>query len=559
MIVVGRIARWATQVASPDALTTNDTPTERRVDAKQLITLYFEADRSLLRKQYEDLFSVPDEQKDDLTQDVEGESPSERKTFKNQPNNLSDESLDAEFRETLRLSGVSIDLCADLEERWNLFDTRSKVEALWNLDTLFSKEFTLDYSWEGITKFFTVHQSSGFLHALFSEEIFPLLSNGSQELSYLNLRQILDQFGIQFDDSSKGLTDFEVWRNLSQAVQDFGATHELEPWQMISLVYDLGPRLLPQPGPYPIDPPPQVWVVATNDTLGEFEEIDEHGPEFCGTWAINRKAKRGDMALMYCVAPRSAIVSVYRIVEDAHRDPFGGWTGYRAKIAEKIAIPWIKFSELKANPVLKEWKLVKGNFQGLLQVPVPAAMWQRLLEMIAERDPMTGERLIQFKDAGKGVREIKVGDEKWSEKEVEDQFVIPILQRIGWKVGSTLVQQVPMQIKVGSGKPKEVYADFVGYHGAFTSRALMVVEAKRKIGSTRDLQQAVEQAESYAGKQRCNLFAIAAPEGFWLYQLQFPTQSRQLHALEFSIADIEKIANQIAGVIGYDCLCSSVP
>jgi hypothetical protein len=259
---------------------------------------------------------------------------------------------------------------------------------------------------------------------------------------------------------------------------------------------------------------------------------------------------------MYCVGPRSAITSVYRIVEDAHYDPFGGWTGYRAKLAEKIAIPWIKFTEIKADSILKEWSLVKRNFQGLLQSEVPENCWLRLLEIITERDSAAGERLHQFRYAAKGTREIKVAGEAWSEKEVEDRFAIPVLERIGWKIGTTMVQQVSMQIKVGAGKPKEVLADFVGYHGALTSQALLVVEAKRRIGSTRELEQAVEQAESYAGKLRCTRFAIVSPEGFWVYELCFPGQSQQLASIEIASVDIDTAASQVGGHIGYEALRS---
>ena len=211
---------------------------------------------------------------------------------------------------------------------------------------------------------------------------------------------------------------------------------------------------------------------------------------------------------------------------------------------------------MRSNPVLSQWKLVKGNFQGLLHHEVPENVWLRLLEMIEERDHVVHQRLKQFRDAGKGTREIKVVDEQWTEKEVEDRFVIPILQRLGWKPGATLIQQVPMLIKVGSGRPKQVLADFVGYHGAFTSQALIVIEVKRRISSTKELEQAVEQAESYAGKLRCGRFAVVSPEGFWVYELRFPGQSRQLLSLEISSTQVEGVPPQLVDSIGYDGLCA---
>jgi len=537
-------------------------------DINQIVQLYFEADRSPVKLRYDEIYDlieqdepagVPAVDKATEATDTEESSsdPFDTKKVKHQNQELSEKALDDEFHEVLDFSEIRNELTGKLVQRWQDFDTRNKVVALHYLVELCQDDFTLEHAWEGIERLFTTWEASGFLHAVFPDEIFPVdTRSGSTVLSYQELRKILDLLGIHFDDSKEG-SGFEVWRNLSAAVNAYRVKHKFEPWQMWALVFDLGPRLLPSPPPYLSVPPPKVWFVATNDHFGEFKEIDNHGPENVGNWAINKRAKRGDIAIMYCVSPRSAITSVYRILEDAHYDPFGGWTDYRAKLAEKIPVPWIKFTEIKADSILREWNLVKRSFQGLLKIEVPENCWLRLLEIITERDPAAGERLNQFRNAAKGTREIKVADETWSEKEVEDQFAIPVLERIGWKIGTTMVQQVSMRIKVGSGKPKEVLADFVGYDGALTSQVLLVVEAKRQIGSTRELEQAVEQAESYAGKLRCTRFAIVSPEGFWVYELCFPGQSQQLASIEIASVDVDTAASQVAVHIGYEQLRSN--
>ena len=120
-----------------------------------------------------------------------------------------------------------------------------------------------------------------------------------------------------------------------------------------------------------------MFVVATNDEAGEFADIDDHDASVVGAWASNKQARRGDLVLMYCVAPRSALVSVYEVREDAHFDPFGGWSDHRAKIGGKVAIPWVTYKEMKADPVLKKWSLVRGRFQGMLRYEVPGEVWAR--------------------------------------------------------------------------------------------------------------------------------------------------------------------------------------
>jgi hypothetical protein len=526
-------------------------------DVDQLVQLYFEADRSSVKDRYERLFGTNNSADaptvlPGVHDDGSGDDAPPETAAEDQPDgDITHDDLDNEFGRLLGEFNVTDDTLEQVTSVWERFDLRTKIVAIDYWYALNDQGATFELSWEGLTRFFGVRAVNAFLHS-WVPYVFPW-NAWNAGLSYSQLRLILDDFGIRFDDSET-LTEFEIWRNLSDSVMTFRENQKLESWQIWALVFDLGPRLLPKLPPYQINPPPRVWVVATNDSEGEFAEIDAHGSENVGTTAMNRNARRGDLALMYCVSPRSAIVSVYRVVEDAHRDPFGGWNGYRAQIAEKIPIPWITFREMKADPVLKTWKLVKGNFQGLLHYEVPENVWQRLLEIVSERDPDAGDRLKQFRDAGKGVREIKVAGEEWSEKEVEDRFVIPALQRMGWQLGTTLKQQVPMRIKVGSGKPREVLADFVGYSGALTSQALLVVEVKRRIKSTKELETAVEQAESYAGKQRCPRFAVASPEGFWAYELQFPGQSRQLVALELPSATIEHIASELQKVIGYEAL-----
>jgi len=48
---------------------------------------------------------------------------------------------------------------------------------------------------------------------------------------------------------------YDVWNGINHAAGEFCEAHNLESWQFWALIYDLGPRLLPKPGPYPTDVP----------------------------------------------------------------------------------------------------------------------------------------------------------------------------------------------------------------------------------------------------------------------------------------------------------------
>ena len=519
---------------------------------EQIIRLYWEADRSAVRRVYEEHFTLESDNNSSTELSVvnKSEPAHPEDTDAQHDGEEADEAIEADLATFLENFPLPAFIENRLREKFSRTDAFNQLVLLHYFNCLGEKYWSIEHSIEGMLQLLSADLASAILAALFPDAYFPLES--SDDLSYAQLRQILHLLGIEYDDGRKTLP-IDVWLNLCHAVGDFRVNYAMEPWQMWATVYDLGPRLLPEPPPYPSQPN-NIWIVATNDRLGEFAGIDAWDSSATGTWAINRHAKRGDLALMYCTTPRSAFVSVHRVLEDAHYDPFGGWNGYRAKIGEKLTIPWVTIREMKADPVIGAWKLTKGNFQGLLQLDMPQDVWRRLREIIAEKSPETASLLAQFADAGAPVRATKVEGELWSETEVEDRLLLPLLEKLGWQPGVTLQRQVEMAIKVGSGRPQTVRADIVGYAGAFTSVALLLVEAKRKVRSAAELTKARDQAESYAGKLRCARFAVAAPEGFWIYELRFPGQSHELAVISFDGDISEKTLEQLRSHIGFDVL-----
>jgi hypothetical protein len=435
--------------------------------------------------------------------------------------------------------------------RWDILDEFQRLIVLHYLDDLLDEGVTHRHSMEGLLRFVGIRIASHVCAYCLSDYAFPL-GEPSTDLSYGQMRQVFETLGINFDDNSK-LLPIEVWWNICDAVAEFRERYKLDFWRTWATIYDLGPRLLPEP-PLLSQVPARVWIVATNDEVGEFDEIDAMDETEVGAWAINRNARRGDLALMYCTKPRSAVVSLHRVLEDAHYDPFGGWNGYRAEIGEKLSVPWLTLREMKDDPVLSEWRLTRGNFQGLLQMEVPRNVWDRMRELIVAKSPETAGRLSQYAESGSLVSEFKSEGETLAEKEIEDQLILPLLIELGWESGTTLKRQVAMTIKIGSGRPQRVIADFVGYAGALTSVPLLVVEAKRRIRSSADLDRAKEQAESYAGKLRCSRFCVAAPEGLWAYELRFPGQSYELTRVSLASPPDAQTTAKLQPLIGFDSL-----
>lgn len=536
-----------------------------------LIKLYFEANRSEVLKRYESMFVADDDLTDDgLYEDL----PSEESQVIEEDVGLSEgtesadpfvegpdgdngiieiweQNLNETFEGVLSDEEWNRDLFSGMEWRWSTFNIREKFLTVHYLRSLLDNEISIIHGIEGIVHLFPVWDSSGLLHAVCPEICFPI----SADLSFRTLMQIFQILGISFD-LDEDESEFDTYLRISDTIFEWGKSHNLKVWQTWAAVYDLGPRLLPLPRPYSEGGPPRVWIIATNKSLGGFDMIDGHGAENVGTWAINPAAKRGDIAIMYCVSPRSAIVGVYRVLEDAHRDPFGGWNGFRAEVGEKITIPWIRFSEMKKHPILGKWGLVRCNFQGLLHHEVPRVAWEAIKDIVQAKDLDTRRRLDLIGEAA-DTTEIVSPEFNYTEKQVEDQFIIPLLEQLGWTVGRTLIQQDVMMIKVGSGPPRKCRADFVGCKGDMTSVALMVVEAKRKISSRKDLEYASLQAESYASRKRCTRYAVISPEGVWVYELQFPGVSRLLVSSELASEDMATLRQKLLPHLGFEAIRAS--
>ncbi len=285
------------------------------------------------------------------------------------------------------------------------------------------------------------------MHRFYPDRVFPI----GTDQRYEQLRAILRTLGIDYKDDEELLPIDVVW-NLSEAIEEYREQHQLAPWQMWALVYDLGPRLLPQPGPYPTDPPPRVWITAAGPE--NFAQVDKHTSNDRDTWSINAKARRGDFALMYCLAPRSAIVGVYRCGCDAYRDPLNkSWGGVWAEITDKLPIPSLTFKDIKADPVLGKWQMAKTSFTGLLRHQVPDEIWQRIKVVVAAKDAETGRLLEEFTQSDEGVRAIHGPGGAVSEKEFEEHLVVPLLGSLGWDLIRNMRRQYEMDIKVGSGRP----------------------------------------------------------------------------------------------------------
>lgn len=499
-----------------------------------MIRTYFEADRSAVKQRYDLLFpaaakrmaqvglpSKPGSKAKSGETPVQDLAPAE--PMEPLPEHASFDDLAKavlwNLGRMLHLPKTNSEQLQSSSVELGLFEAGALVHLL---NALHGNGTTNEYVLEGLTILLGPKLATEVIHNWAPLACFPV----DTDLPYPRLRAQFRAAGIEYDDGEQHLTA-SVLINISYAVSDYLQKHRLEPWQVWALVYDLGPRLLPEKGPFPTDPPPRIWLTAAGPE--SYASVDAHQPTDREVWSANPKAKYGDLLLMYCRAPRSAIVGVYRCMADAYRDPLNQyWTGVWTEIGEKLPLPNITFAEMRSDPVLKNWAMVKMQFQGLMKHAVPDEYWRRLQELVTTKDASAGALLSAYAASATGIRLLKTAPGEMTEKDFEDTVLLPLLGQLGWQLGKSLDRQIEMPIKVGSGRPILARADVVGYRDTLGSEVEIIIESKRSIRNSAELEQAMLQAESYAGKLRCTRFAVAAPQGIWVYEMSFPSQSRSL-------------------------------
>jgi hypothetical protein len=74
------------------------------------------------------------------------------------------------------------------------------------------------------------------------------------------------------------------------------------------------------------------------------------------------------------------------------------------QITDKIDIPWLTINEMKADPILRDWCVVKCSFNNCLKIEVTSGIWDRIKELVRAKDAKAGDALDQYVAATGGVR-----------------------------------------------------------------------------------------------------------------------------------------------------------
>lgn len=263
------------------------------------------------------------------------------------------------------------------------------------------------------------------------------------------------------------------------------------------------------------------WIMVTNEE--HFISLDSDDEN---TWSGRKEMQKGDLVFMYRTAPRKAITDIFRVTDDPGYDQWWPW-GFWVNIKRLSSIKDITFSDMRADPIIGQWNLIKRQFQGVSTEQVPHSIYNELLKKLPE------DIKQEFNLKPEPVAKMGYSGQYISEQEFEEEFVIPLLKRWGFQYQ----YQYPQLFHIGSQK----LHCRVDFYIRDEKGHLTLFEDKLRILNDMDLKLAVGQAKSYALMLGLLSFVVASPEGIWIYKLNKNQEElvKNFNSNEIQIHDAE--------------------
>ena len=294
---------------------------------------------------------------------------------------------------------------------------------------------------------------------------------------------------------------------INAAIQAFRKCENLTPKELNAFLYDFGPAYLATQNNPVLPPPRRAWfVMAGAHATEDFELLDNADDNTVSHWRGHRDARRGDLAVVWCASPRAHLHSIWRVIEDGFDDPYSHWYSI-IRISRLVRVPPLKIAALKADPVLSKSSLVRSNLQGCSGKYFASDEYAALLDLLTRN----GGKVHDI--AALDIPPLISGDLIQNERHVEEQLIEPMLLQLGYTANDWT-----RQYRLRMGRGDRVYPDYlIGVEGNNGNEsALLVVEAKYRIATVRDLSEAHLQGRSYALRLRAKWLLLAALEGVWL-------------------------------------------
>ena len=294
---------------------------------------------------------------------------------------------------------------------------------------------------------------------------------------------------------------------ISKALYEFRILHNLTPYEMCAFLYDYAPNFIETRDGKELPEPLKAWIIkgGINDN-GDYERVVNGGTSFKSYWQGNIDTRRGDILVLYFLTPHKKIHFVGRAYSDGFYDPYFHYKS-TILIGSFVVVPAIEFSVLSSNSILKDNPGVRAHMQGPSGVPLKSKEYNALIEIFQEKgfDISTLPKLLKIDSLPDPTLN--------NEKDVEKNLIEPLLIRLGYVAADWKTQ---MHLKVG--RVDKTIPDYIigAKEDKFDPRGKFVFEAKFRISSQKQLDEAFSQGSTYAKLLQAKILVIASCEGIWV-------------------------------------------
>jgi len=329
------------------------------------------------------------------------------------------------------------------------------------------------------------------------------------------INQIYSEFGIYLPpvyNKKDQIGRIKYYWELCKSIRKFALQYEISVRDIPVFLYGFAPNIIDKFQFHQNLPPPRraFFVGGGINNNGDFYYLDNASEDAIYNWQGNPETEPGDIIVMYCLSPRSYIHSIWRAVSPGSVDPFF-YFFRNVYIGYPILVAPITWNEIKNDPILKEYPLVKGNMQGINGRNIPNTYYKRIMEILQDKNQNI-ELLPQLNDTEVSSEQIN------DERDVEKHLLEPLLKRLNYSENIWVRQ---MNLRMGRGE--KVYPDYVIFPEMERNneRGEWIWEAKYSISNHKQLFEDFGQAKSYALRLQAKGLGLVSIEGIWICKKEF--------------------------------------
>lgn len=226
-------------------------------------------------------------------------------------------------------------------------------------------------------------------------------------------------------------------------------------------------------------------------------------------WQANEETKKGDIFVFYETSPVSAITGIWIAKTDGVIDPIFRYYS-NAYMGNCITIPSIKINELKSDYYFSNHPLVRKNFQGVNGWRISSEDYANIIRLLS----MKGFDITVLPQLYTPT--IAIDKNIRVERDVESKLLEPLLSEMGLNEGQDYIRQ----LGIHAGRGHRVFTDYALFYSNKVNEesANVVIEAKFHIASNKDLNNAFNQARSYALLLSSEIIVLCDKECLMVYK-----------------------------------------